>query len=182
MQLQTAHITEDIRMRKRIILSLVLVLATASAYGEQKEGFWDRLQSKLEKVTPAKKASSTTAVGGVRGAKNDEATDIYWKGKDKVADISEEELQRFNVALESRKKGDNYLALKQLEDFLAAYPQSSLRGDGLQAVELIRAEINAAGSSTKAEPSAAKQPETAPQGGGGATEAAPVKPAPEAGK
>lgn len=158
-------------MKKRIILSLVLVLAAASAYGEQKEGFWDKLQNKLEKVTPVKKATSTTAVGGVRGAKNDDATDIYWKGKDKASDISEEELQKFNAALESKKKGDNYLAMKQLEEFLAAYPQSPLRAEGLQAVELIKAEINGAVPSPKPESSAPKLPE-----------AAPVAAVPEAGK
>jgi TolA-binding protein len=158
-------------MKKRIILSLVLVLAAVTAYGEQKDGFWDKLQNKLEKVTPVKKATSTTAVGGVRGAKNDDATDIYWKGKDKASDITEEELQKFSAAFESKKKGDNYLALKQLEEFLTAYPQSSLRGEGLQAVELIKAEINGAGSPPKAEPSAPKLPE-----------AAPVPATPEAGK
>ncbi|NVN99720.1 MAG: hypothetical protein HXX17_10375 [Geobacteraceae bacterium] len=158
-------------MKKRIILSLVLVLTAVTAYGEQKEGFWEKLRNKLEKITPVKKSSSTTAVGGVRGAKNDDATDIYWKGKDKASDVSEDELQKFNAAYESKKKGDNYLAMKQLEEFLAAYPQSALRADGFQAMEQIKAEISGAGSSPKVEPAQPKQPE-----------AAPVKADPEAGK
>lgn len=130
-------------MTEKMILACALVLSAALAYGEQKDGFWDKLQYKLEKVTPAKKGSATTAVGGVRGAKNDEATDVYWKGKDKTSEVNEDEMLKFNLALESKLKGDNELALKQFEEFLSAYPQSTFRVEGLQAVEKIRVEMAA---------------------------------------
>ncbi len=138
-------------MIKRIIFSLTLILAAAAAHGEQKDGFWDKLQYKLEKVTPTKKAASTTAVGGVRGAKNDESADIYWKGKDKTLEMSEEELLKFNQAVETKMKGDNELALKQFEEFLALYPQSSYRVEGLQAVDKIKLEIYLAKNPPKIE-------------------------------
>lgn len=150
---------EDLAMTKKIILTLALILAAAVAHGEQKDGFWDKLQYKLEKVTPAKKASSTTAVGGVRGAKNDDAADIYWKGKDKTAEISEEEMKKFNLAIEAKLKGDNELALKQFEEFNAAYPQSSFRVEGLQAIEKIKLEIAAAKNPPKVETPAAPSKE-----------------------
>lgn len=146
------QIKEEFAMTKKIVLSFALILAATVAHGEQKDGFWDKLQNKLEKVTPTKKASSTTAVGGVRGAKNDDAADIYWKGKDKTSELCEEELQKFNLAIESKIKGDNDLALKQFEEFNSVYPQSSLRVEGFQAVEKIKLEIAAAKSSQKAEP------------------------------
>ena len=142
-------------MGKKIIVSLLLVLTSATAYGAEKDGFWDKLQYKLEKVTPAKKAASTTAVGGVRGAKNDDATEIYWKGKDKGSDMNEEEFNKFNLAVESKIRGDNELAMKQFEEFLAAYPQSPFRVEGLQAVEKIRQEIAAAKNPPKTEEVAA---------------------------
>lgn len=142
-------------MAKKYILSLLLVLTAAAAHGGEKDGFWDKLQNKLEKVTPAKKASATTAVGGVRGAKNDDATEIYWKGKDKSSEMNEEELHKFNLAVESKVKGDNELAMKQFEEFLAAYPLSPFRVEGLQAVEKIKLEIAAAKNPPKTEEAAA---------------------------
>lgn len=148
-------------MKTRLMLAAgVLCLATA-VYAEQggkKDVFWDKLQNKLEKLTPAKKAAATTAVGGVRGAKNDDAADIYWKGKDKSVEMNEEEMQKFNLAVESKLKGDNELALKHFEEFLDQYPQSAFRVEGLQAAEKIRMEIAAARAPKAALPAVAPQP------------------------
>jgi hypothetical protein len=117
----------------------------------QKDVFWDKLQNKLEKLVPAKKASTTTAVGGVRGAKNDEAADVYWKGKDKAVEVNEEEIQKFNLAVECKLKGDNESALKHFEEFLVQYPQSHLRVESLQAVEKLKVDIASAKTSSKTE-------------------------------
>ncbi len=152
-------------MTKNIVISLVLILVAAVAHGEQKDGFWDKLQYKLEKVTPAKKASSTTAVGGVRGAKNDDATDIYWKGKDKSPELNEEELQKFNLAVESKLKGDNESSLKQFNEFLDTYPNSAFRVEGLQAADKIKLEIETAKNHPKAEPAAVLLKEAVPPAG-----------------
>lgn len=157
-------------MKRGILVVCSLFLAASVANAEQdvkKEGFWNKLQNKLEKVTPAKKAGTTTAVGGVRGAKNDDATDIYWKGKDKSLEMAEEEMQKFNLAVESKLKGDNEQALKQFEEFLLLYPQSSFRVEGLQAVENIKQEIAAAKAPVLKDAPAAPA-------------AAPVEPAPAA--
>ena len=131
-------------MKMRLFTTCCLSLIASLAFGEQatkKDPFWERLSQKLEKITPAKKGTTTTAVGGVRGAKNDEATDVYWKGKEKSVELSLEEMQSFSAAVDSRMKGDNQLALKQFEEFLALYPQSTFRVEGLQAVEKIRLEL-----------------------------------------
>jgi len=139
-------------MKKSVMILGALMLISAPVFGEQKDGFWDRLQTKLEKVTPSKKVSTTSAVGGVRGAKNDDASDIYWKGRDKTLDMNDEELEKFNLAMESRRKGENELAIKQFEEFLNMYPQSQFRVEGLQAVEMLRAEIAAVKAAAKAAP------------------------------
>jgi TolA-binding protein len=131
-------------MKKNMVVFCGMMLAASVVQGADKDGFWDKMQNRLEKVTPAKKTSTTTAVGGVRGAKNDDAADIYWKGKDKPVEAPDEELQKFNSGVEAKLRGDNELALKQFEEFLAAYPNSSLRLDSLQAAERIRNEIAAA--------------------------------------
>lgn len=156
-------------MKKRAMVICSLLLAATFAHGEQaakKDAFWEKLSNKLEKLTPAKKSATTTAVGGVRGAKNDEATDIYWKGKERSVEMAQEELQKFNGALESKMKGDNEQALKQFEEFLVMYPQSSFRVEGLQAVEKIRQEMavvkeapaGGAPTASKASPQAAPAP------------------------
>jgi len=135
-------------MKKRMIIICSLLLVASVAHGQavKKDAFWEKMTQKLEKITPAKKGATTTAVGGVRGAKNDEATDIYWKGKEKPVDMAQEEMQVFTAAIDSRMKGDNEAALRQFEEFLVMYPQSPFRVEGLQAVEKIKQEIAAAGS------------------------------------
>ena len=156
-------------MKRGYILVCSMLLVAGIAYGEQtgkKDGFWDNLVNKLERTAPAKKNTTTTAVGGVRGAKNDEATDIYWKGKDKTVEMGQDELQKFNSAVEAKLKGDNEAALKQFEEFLTLYPQSAFRLEGLQAAEKIRQEIAAA----KVPPVPVAQPAAAVP--------APVEPAP----
>lgn len=155
-------------MKTKLTVVAVLFSMAAVAHAEpvaKKEPFWDKLQNKLEKLTPAKKAAATTAVGGVRGAKNDDAADIYWKGKEKTVEINEEELQKFNLSVEAKSKGDNELALKHFEEFLAQYPQSPLRVEGLQAAEKIRVDIAAAKIPVKVEapPLAATPAEPAQQ-------------------
>lgn len=139
-------------MKMRITLATALLCITTALYAQQapqKDSFWDKLQKKLEKLIPSKKANTTTVVGGVRGAKNDDAADIYWKGKEKTVEMNEEEIQKFNLAVESKLKGDNELALKQFEEFLVQYPHSNLRVEGLQATEKLSMEIAAAKSSPK---------------------------------
>jgi hypothetical protein len=160
-------------MKKRAMILGALLLISTPAFGEQNGGFWDKLQSKLDKVSPSKKISTTTAVGGVRGAKNDDASDIYWKGRDKTLDMNDEELAKFTLALESRRKGENEIAIKQFEEFLELYPQSQFRVEGLQAIEMIRVDMAAAKTPAKTE----SVPETAPVTV--APPAAASKPAPE---
>ena len=149
-------------MKNKMVVFCGMMLAASVVQGAEKDGFWDKMQNRLEKVTPAKKTSATTAVGGVRGAKNDDAADIYWKGKDKPVEAPDEELQKFNAGVEAKLKGDNELALKQFEEFLAAYPNSSLRLDRMQAAERIRNEIAAAKRPVKIEPAAPATPAVQP--------------------
>jgi hypothetical protein len=131
-------------IRIAIAVISIVTVAASNAAAAGKDSFWDRMMNRLEKVTPAKKTTSTTAVGGVRGAKNDESADIYWKGKDKPSEVPEEELQKFNKAMEAKMQGDDQAALRQFDEFLASYPGSSLRLDALQAVERIKSEAEAA--------------------------------------
>ncbi len=125
-----------------LIVLLAVMFVSSGAPCAEKDSFWDTLRLKLHKITPAKKADvTTTSVAGVRGAKNDSDSDIYWKGKDKSGAVTEEELKKFNLAVETKGQGNNEQALKQFEEFLNVYPQSPLRVDALKALEKIKIEI-----------------------------------------
>mgnify|MGYP001073393743 CR=1 FL=1 len=146
-------------MKKRAMIVCTLLLAATVAHGEEaakKDAFWEKLASKLEKLAPVKKSATTTAVGGVRGAKSDDSADIYWKGKEKPVEMAEEELQTFNRAVSCRMKGESEQALRQFEEFLAAYPQSAFRVEGVQAVEKLKQEIAAAKALPAGQPAPAR--------------------------
>jgi hypothetical protein len=154
---------------KRITASMLcLLFAVAVAHGAQvgkKDAFWDMMQNKLVKVAPVKKQSTQGIPGGVRGAKNDDANDIYWKGKDKTVEMTDEEMQKFSLAMETKLKGDNEQALKLFEEFLVMYPQSSFRLEGMQATEKIRTEIAATKNSpVQTAPVVQAVPSETPQG------------------
>lgn len=129
-------------MLRVVIVVLVLFLSIGIASAEvnkTKKSFWDGLRSKIEKVTPTKKTSVTTAVGGVRGAKNEDGSELYWKGKEDVLAVSEDELTAFNNAMKTAIDGDNTRAAELFESFVAQYPMSELRQDSLHALENLKA-------------------------------------------
>jgi hypothetical protein len=126
-----------------VVFALLLFAVTAlGAQEKKKEPFWNLLQGKVQKLAPRKKNTAPAAVAGIKGSKNDRA-DIYWKGKEKKVDIDEDELTKFTLAMEYQEKGDKALALKHFNDFLREYPNSSLHGEGVQAVQLLKTELSA---------------------------------------
>ncbi len=124
-------------MKKYAALLLSLALATQVAYAEDKKelGFWDMLRLKIEQLTPQKKLSTTTAVGGVRGAPV-EANDMYWKGEAKQIDPAE--LAAFQKALALADAGKKDEAKSAFADFAKTYPASPLKKDAEQAVLLLK--------------------------------------------
>lgn len=135
-----------------IIISLMLsVLVAYGAEAKKDAVFWGALQGKVQKLSSSRKIAASATVAGVKGAKNDRA-DIYWKGKDKKNEINEEELQKFNSALELQSNGDVTLALKHFETFLQEFPNSPLQAEGREAVQLLKAELNPQKSEAAATP------------------------------
>ena len=129
-------------MSKIVITALVFFLSVGLACADvekSKKSFWDVLRNKIEKVTPTKKTSVTTAVGGVRGAQNEDGSELYWKGKEDVLAVSEDELTAFNEAMQTAIDGDNARAAELFESFVARYPMSELRQDSLHALENLKA-------------------------------------------
>src|SRR5512135_76754 len=122
-------------MKKIAMLLLGLLLASPTLYAAEKSapGFWETLRMKIEQLTPQKKLSSTTAVGGVRGAPVED-TDVYWKGEAKPATIDPDELTAFQNAISLADAGKKAEAQAAFSAFAKNYPESPLRKDAEQAI------------------------------------------------
>ncbi|MBI5891976.1 MAG: hypothetical protein HZB47_15120 [Nitrosomonadales bacterium] len=128
-------------MKKLIALLVLLgVVFAAPAYSadEKTDGsLWERLRKKIELLTPKKKISTTTAVGGVRGSQAD-ADDVYWKGEAKAQPVDADELAAFKKAMSLVDAGDMAGAQAAFSEFLKKHPDSRLREDAEQALALLQ--------------------------------------------
>jgi TolA-binding protein len=124
-------------MKKLLSLLLVLCFAAPALHAQDKTesglGFWEMLRMKIEQFTPQKKLSTTTAVGGVRGAAV-EATDIYWKGETKPQSIDADELADFQKAMALVEADQKDQARTAFTEFSKAHPASPLRPDAEKAL------------------------------------------------
>ena len=126
-------------MKKIIMLLIVLVFSASMLHAEEtavpEMSLWEKIRAKIEKVTPQKKPAVTTAVGGVRGAKSDGGKDLYWKGEETSASVSEQEIEKFKEALTIAEAGDLEQARELFEKFVTDHPDSILKGDALFALK-----------------------------------------------
>lgn len=124
-----------------ICIAVIVSLAVASYAGEKKDqgDFWSKIKDKIESITPKKKTTVTTAVGGVRGVQEGSATALYWKGKEIDNEVAADELDKFKKALECAINGNKKESLRLFDEFLARYPNSPLRKDAAKAVKNLKA-------------------------------------------
>lgn len=119
-------------MKKLIAMFVAAgLLAGSPAFGaDDKTGgsLWDSLRKKIEWLTPKKKISTTTAVGGVRGSQAD-AEEVYWKGEAKANPIDEVELDAFKKAVALVDAGNMAGAQTAFGDFVKKFPESRLKAD-----------------------------------------------------
>ena len=127
-------------MKKSLLLSMIIFLTFSISYAEQEAdaGFWSKLKKKIESIVPKKESTATTAVGGVRGAKNESAEALYWKGKEIDENVGEDELNKFKTALEYAFNGNEKDSLREFNEFLTQYPNSPLKEDAIQAMENLK--------------------------------------------
>ena len=128
-------------MKRFFITCLAIFMALSVSYAEEKDqdAFWSKIKSKIETITPKKKTTVTTAVGGVRGAQDESTMVLYWKGKEIDEEVQADELDKFKNALEYAIEGNTEESLNHFDKFLAQYPKSPLREDAVKAVEQLRA-------------------------------------------
>jgi len=89
---------------------------------------------RLTKIAPQKKVSVTTAVGGVRGSKDQSADTLYWKDEAVTAQIPEEEYARFSAAYQLAVDDKKESALNSFQLFVKDYPKSALKEEALTAI------------------------------------------------
>ena len=128
-------------MKRLFLIPLILFLTFSLSYGEEKkadEGFWSKLKSKIESIVPKKESAATTAVGGVRGAKDESGEALYWKGKEIDEKVGEDELNKFKTALEYAINGNDKDSIEAFNEFLIQYPKSPLKEEAVQAMDKLK--------------------------------------------
>ena len=135
-------------VKKLLAISGIVVMCCSIALAEdqgKKTGsgiseWLKSLQKKIAQIIPKKGAPQTTVVAGVRGAKQDASTRLYWKGKTGDEPVTEEELSEFKKGIDLAAKGERSESLNALQDFMARYPDSALIPDAKKTVDLVKAE------------------------------------------
>ena len=128
---------------KQIVTALVigLFLGLQPLHAEDQKSssssIWESLRKKIETLTPKKKLTSTTAVGGVRGALTD-PEDVYWKGENVITEIDSSELHDFENALTLVESGNIPEAINAFNNFIDQYPASALVSDATRSVEILK--------------------------------------------
>ena len=124
------------------LLLVCMVLGSQTLYAEGKSdgtpGFWEMLRAKIEQMAPQKKATATTAVGGVRGAKM-ATDDVYWKGEKATQTVDADELEAFQRAMALATAGELAKAQEAFVEFVTKNPDSTLRKDADQALAQLQA-------------------------------------------
>ena len=124
-----------------VVLVGLCALAIAEEASKKDSGFSEWLKSMQQKVNqlvPKKSVSMSNGVAGVRGAKEDTHSKLYWKGKKSEAAVSERELLEFKDGLESAQNGDTPGAISAFDEFLKTYPDSALVPDVKKALDMAK--------------------------------------------
>lgn len=96
------------------------------------EGWLKDLKKRVARTRA--RPNQLVAVAAVRGAEQDMAPKLYWKGKKSQGPVAATELDDFEKAVDSALAGEPD-AQKKLQAFMSAYPKSSLNPDAHTALD-----------------------------------------------
>ncbi|MFA5517324.1 MAG: hypothetical protein WDA20_13680 [Desulfuromonadales bacterium] len=126
-------------MSSRLLLTLLLVAFALPSFAEEGDsGYWEKLKNKLTHITPQKSGPATTAVGGIRGAQDQSADGLYWKGEEEEILVAEEEYARFQEAYQAAIAGNKEEAKTKFQAILTDFPQSPLAEDARLALQQLQ--------------------------------------------
>ena len=135
-------------VKKLIVLIMVMGLCCTAALAQEQgkkvgpsiSEWLKGLQQRIAQIVPKKSVPQSTIVAGVRGAKEDAAIKLYWKGKKGDEPVTEEELSEFKKGIDLAAKGERTEAVKELQEFMKQYPDSALIPDAKKTLDLVKAE------------------------------------------
>jgi TolA-binding protein len=135
-------------IKKMVALTMIAGLCCTVALAQEQEkkvgptiSEWLKgLQQKIAQIVPKKSAPQSTIVAGVRGSKENPATQLYWKGKKGDEPVTEEELLDFKKGIDLAAAGERTEATKVLQEFMKQYPDSALIPDAKKTLDLVKAE------------------------------------------
>ncbi len=125
---------------KRLILtlmtvSLLFVYTDGFAAGSGFDYWIKALSNKLRNLSSESADNNRTSVVGVKGAKDSESEELYWKDSPQS---QSEEVEALEKAVAAASEGKSELAIKELEAFLEKYPDSALASDAEQGLRLLK--------------------------------------------
>jgi TolA-binding protein len=134
--------------RKLVALTMIAGFCCTVALAQEQEkkvgpsiSEWLKgLQQKIAQIVPKKSAPQSTIVAGVRGAKENSATKLYWKGKNGDEPVTEEEMLEFKKGIDFAAAGKRAESIKILQEFMNQYPDSALIPDAKKTIDLVKAE------------------------------------------
>ncbi|MFA5073657.1 MAG: hypothetical protein WC539_07150 [Nitrospirota bacterium] len=126
-----------------ILTAFLLLMGTSSLLAQEKSesvfSSWIKsIQQKIDHILPKKTLPLSTGVAGIRGAKEEGAAKLYWKGKQGAEAVTEEELSKFKAGIDLAEKGDRQGSIKTLEEFMKQYPDSALIPDAKKTIDLAK--------------------------------------------
>ena len=138
-------------MKKTVLaLCLSLLPLSLSAEGRSLKDWLKDLDSRLRR-TEERHKGRLTAAASVRGAKQEDSSKLYWKGRKGNQAVTSEEIEAFKAAVGLAGEGKTSEARKGLEEFMAKFPGSPLGPDAQSTLALL-----------PVEPVPAAAPESAP--------------------
>jgi len=121
---------------------LAVALSSSVVFAEARWNLQDWLKELQTRIRRAetRKHSQVVAVAAVRGTKSDgsEARRLYWKGKEKTASVTKEQLDAFKSAVSLAEAGKKDEAEKSLDNFLTTYPESPMKAEAEQTLALLK--------------------------------------------
>jgi TolA-binding protein len=133
---------EEHMIRRHAVLAAFIVAALSHFIAAEPrwtlESWLKELQTRIHRVEN-RRQSQTVAVAAVRGSKAEgpAARQLYWKGREKSAAVSQAQLDAFKAAVALAEAGKKDDAQKSLTDFLAAYPQSPMKAEAEKTLALL---------------------------------------------
>jgi hypothetical protein len=133
-------------MKKTVLFALMLALSAAGSVPAVAADTWNlsdwlkRLEAKVRN-TEQKQKNQLAAAVAIRGdKKDDEAKQLYWKGKKGRGAASPEEVAAFKSALDLAQAGKSDESRESFDSFLRKYPDSPLAPDAKQTLALLKGE------------------------------------------